>query len=209
MSQQYGSKTYWDSRFAGEDEFDWYHKWNPVLKKQFADVVGDMTDMAILNIGCGNSSLSRDMYEAGIENITNMDFSEPVIESMHVKHQTRFANMKWEVASVEDMTEFAADDAFDVVIDKGCLDCILCGDESTKRITGALKEVSRALKPGGTFISISFAEDRNDVYNNAAEFQWTNHGELPAGVYKLKKPEASNVPAEGCPYYFMYVYKKN
>lgn len=207
MSNQYGSMNYWNARFQGEDEFDWYHKWNPVLKKQFGDL-GVTPEMNILNVGCGNSSLSREMHEDGMENIVNVDFSNVVVNSMHAKHLNK-PSMTWQEGQVQDMTAFAGDEAFDLVIDKGCLDCILCGEKSTTNITAALNECSRVLKPGGMFISISFADDRNDIYNDAATFKWTNHGELPAGYFKLPKPEASNVPSEGCPYYFMYVYKKN
>ena len=41
-------------------------------------------DSEILIIGCGSSSLSEDMYQyAGLENITNIDFSENLINYLN------------------------------------------------------------------------------------------------------------------------------
>merc|ERR1711998_13782 len=192
MSNQYGSVNYWNSRFSSEDQFDWYHKWNPTLKKQFGEI-GLVPESAVLNVGCGNSGMSREMYDDGYENITNLDFSQKVITAMKVKNSNR--QMQWIEGSVQDMTGFAADGEYDFIIDKGCLDCILCGEKSTSNLDAALAECARVLKPGGMLLSISFADDRNEMFNQP-DFNWTNCGESAAGYYRLPKPEASNVPKE-------------
>ena len=36
-------------------------------------------DIRILNIGCGKSLLSEEMYKGGYQNILNVDYSETVI----------------------------------------------------------------------------------------------------------------------------------
>lgn len=41
----------------------------------------------MLVVGCGNSSLSGDMFDDGFSNITSMDFSELVIDEMRQKNR--------------------------------------------------------------------------------------------------------------------------
>ena len=49
----------------------------------------------VLVIGCGNSTLSSDLYDTGIENITNIDLSDKVIKQMKKQNEKRRPNMKW------------------------------------------------------------------------------------------------------------------
>ena len=71
--------------------------------------------MSVLVIGCGNSALSADMYDAGYTAIVSVDYSEAVIAQMRTANANR-AGMQWEVMNVTAMT--FPDGAFDVVIDK-------------------------------------------------------------------------------------------
>lgn len=50
-------------------------------------------DDHILMVGCGNSKLSEQMYEAGYKNITNIDISPTVIEQM----KNLSPGMEWHV----------------------------------------------------------------------------------------------------------------
>jgi len=50
------------------------------------------------------------------------------------------------------------DKIFDAIIDKGCLDCIICQDNDkqvAEFIDLTLKEAHRVLKPGGVYVLIS------------------------------------------------------
>ena len=83
----------------------------------------------ILNIGCGNSKLSEDLSEEGYKDITNIDFSTKVITIMEQTYKEKFPKMQFKVADVLDMKDFQ-NGTFNTVLDKGTLDCILCGDNS-------------------------------------------------------------------------------
>eukprot|EP00434_Breviolum_minutum_P005200 symbB.v1.2.004585.t1/scaffold261.1/size248783/13 len=52
------------------------------------------------------------------------------------------------------------DGSFDVVIEKGLLDCLACMDEAKLEMAKCLKEVHRVLKLQGLFFCISFNHDR-------------------------------------------------
>jgi len=86
-------------------------------------------DSKILNVGCGNSRLSEEMFDEGYQNITNIDISQVVIKVMIEKYKDKGPNFKYQYMDVRAM-EFE-NGSFDCVIDKGTLDSILCGESST------------------------------------------------------------------------------
>ena len=45
---------------------------------------------------------------------------------------------------------------FDCVLDKGTLDCVLCGESSTINAQKMLTEINRVLNAGGVYIVISY-----------------------------------------------------
>ena len=53
------------------------------------------------------------------------------------------------------------DESFDCVIDKSTIDALLCGDDAFLNVARMLKEVSRVLKPGGTYLVISYGKPEN------------------------------------------------
>lgn len=59
--------------------FDWLVNYD-CLKHIISEFV-DPKD-TILQLGCGNSILQEEMYDAGYKNITNIDISPVVIEQM-------------------------------------------------------------------------------------------------------------------------------
>lgn len=76
-------------------------------------------------VGCGNSSLSEDMYRDGFHNITNVDYSTVVVENM--KNRSEEArSMQWLVMDIKDL-KFESG-SFDIVIEKATLDALLVGE---------------------------------------------------------------------------------
>lgn len=159
---RFNKVAYWDERFKDEEKYDWlmeYHhvsdSLEPLLKKSDN----------ILIVGCGNSTFSKDLYDAGFTNLTNIDYSGVVIEKMRQKHSVDCPLMKWVEMDMTNMT--FEDHTFDVVIDKAAMDALVVeeGDvwdpeESTVEIVHKMSvEVRRVLKPASSrFIQISFAQ---------------------------------------------------
>jgi 2-polyprenyl-3-methyl-5-hydroxy-6-metoxy-1,4-benzoquinol methylase len=105
MVKEYASKSYWEERFQSEDKFEWLQTFETTemhLNALLEEQNGGQRDISILVIGCGNSSLSVDLYNAGWKNITSVDFSEVVIEKMKNQHSDK-PEMKWIVSDVRDM----------------------------------------------------------------------------------------------------------
>ena len=61
---------------------------------------------------------------------------------------------------VLDMNEFNSA-SFNTVIDKGTLDCVLCGDNSVPNAEKMMQEIHRVLVPGGVYICISYGDEEH------------------------------------------------
>jgi ubiquinone/menaquinone biosynthesis C-methylase UbiE len=59
---------------------------------------------------------------------------------------------------VLDMSEFKTGE-FNVVVDKGTLDSILCGDNSEPNALKMLAEIYRVLSPSGTYICVTYGDE--------------------------------------------------
>lgn len=155
---EFASKDYWDDFFRkrGAKAFEWYGEYPQLCGLLHKYIKPKDT---ILNIGCGNSKLSADVYDRGVENITNVDISEIVIKQMKESNKFR-PNMKWEVGDVTDLNNYS-DDNFSVVLDKGTLDALFADtEESTvQTVEKMFSEISRLLKFGGRYICLTLAQD--------------------------------------------------
>lgn len=121
----YKLKEYWDERYSKEDSFEWCKSYGDF--KQLLTENINKSDK-ILMLGCGNSSLSEDMYHDGYKNIVNIDFSPVVIENMRRKCQD-LVNMEWRVMDITKMSFTPS--SFDVVVEKATLDALLVEEKDS------------------------------------------------------------------------------
>jgi ubiquinone/menaquinone biosynthesis C-methylase UbiE len=94
----------------------------------------------ILMVGCGNSKLSQQMYEAGYKKIVNIDISPSVIEQM----RKASPDMEWTVMDATQLTY--GNEEFDFVIDKGTMDALISGkdyDICTKMLSESMRVADR------------------------------------------------------------------
>mmetsp|Transcript_55385 Transcript_55385/g.108420 ORF Transcript_55385/g.108420 Transcript_55385/m.108420 type:complete len:223 (+) Transcript_55385:253-921(+) len=178
----YGKAEYWDERYTKDPEpFDWYQRWAG-LKDTMMGVL--QPSHRILNLGCGNSRLSEEMYEDGFHDITNIDISTIVIKNMQEKYQDK-PGLSFMQLNALDMKEKFSDGLYDCVIDKGTMDSILCGEGSTHNIQTMLREVSRVLKPNGIYIVISYGQPSYRMsYLQRADYGWSGS----VSVQAVQKP---------------------
>ncbi|GIL80063.1 hypothetical protein Vretimale_12887 [Volvox reticuliferus] len=151
---QYGECEYWDERYSREPAaFDWYQGFSglqSILHQAFP------MHATILQVGVGSSRLQEDMAHAGWRHIINVDYSRVVINHMTELHKGVQA-LEYRVADVRRMPEFA-DCSFEGVLDKGTLDAILCGEQSTQNAAAMLQECFRVLKPGFPFMLVTYGD---------------------------------------------------
>lgn len=162
-------KEYWDEFFQKRSEkaFEWYGDYAQLRRGLHVQLSLDENlpprmaaklkgSLRVLVVGCGNSELSKDLYDDGFTNIVSVDFSELVIEEMRKKHP----QLQWQVMDMTQMTAFA-DASFDVVLDKGALDALMAADtdEIKADATKMLTEVERVLANGGRYFCVTMAQD--------------------------------------------------
>jgi ubiquinone/menaquinone biosynthesis C-methylase UbiE len=104
------------------------------------------------------------MFEEGITNITNVDFSPSVVKLMTNRYLEMGCNIQYKEMNVVEMGDFK-NNQFDVIIDKGTLDSVLCGENSIPLVDKMMKEVYRILDHNGVFLCISYGdEDHRKTY---------------------------------------------
>merc|ERR1711934_581702 len=200
--RMYGQMGYWNDRYTKEaEEFEWYQSYDNVkdkIKASFPDTNGK-----ILNIGSGSSRLPVSMYTDGYKNITSIDFSQGAVDMMKGKFADK-AELEWKVMDVRDMRELPQA-GFDYAIDKGTMDSLLCGGNSTQNVYKYLCEVKRVLKPGGTLLILSYGgPTKRDVHLKRPSLEFT------VSVQNIDKPTAAGVvPSPGMePHHYLYTCKK-
>lgn len=107
--------------------------------------------------------LSEQMHLDGYETIHSIDYSETVISRM-AKHCEACARLEWSVMDARQLG--FEDNSFDAVIEKATLDAMLAEEKdpwtlsagAEEMLSQVLGEVSRVLRGGGSFVSISFSQ---------------------------------------------------
>eukprot|EP00931_Biecheleriopsis_adriatica_P120891 TRINITY_DN95991_c0_g1_i1.p1 TRINITY_DN95991_c0_g1~~TRINITY_DN95991_c0_g1_i1.p1 ORF type:complete len:235 (+),score=49.25 TRINITY_DN95991_c0_g1_i1:75-779(+) len=159
---RYWERTYADPR--SKDGKDWYGSWADFKK----DVKGAPFRAAddILVVGCGNSNLPADLVGDGFSRVTGMDYSKKAIKLQ----KKRFPDMNWVRGDVRRMPRFK-DRSFDVVIEKALID----GEGAFREWPLMFSEISRVLRPGGRFVSISLGkpdEMNTELFFNNKSYGW-------------------------------------
>lgn len=161
----FSKKEYWNERFTEEEAYDWLVKFDELSKHILCHL---NRDDRILVIGCGNSSFSQELYDAGFENVTNIDFSDVVIDKMRAMHQEIRPKMQWICADMCNLvdTHFSPN-SFDVIIDKATIDAIMVDEGDVWDPDLAVIEKCDQMLQGfsilldsskGKLISLSFAQ---------------------------------------------------
>lgn len=92
---QYLQADYWNKRFDSEPQYDWFKDYS-----QFRHLCIPHLQPAdsILILGCGNSTLTQDLYNDGYRNLTSVDLSAVVIDHMRTKAAAASqGDIKWQV----------------------------------------------------------------------------------------------------------------
>ncbi len=164
----YGNPEYWEARYKDiNSTFDWLEDY-----KTLKDIIDNLSipkeTGKIINLGCGNSEFSENMYDDGYLNIYNIDISKNVINIMKKRNEKR-EKMIFEVMDVRDLK--LENNSIDLAIDKSTIDALLCGENSFINVAKMIKEVQRVLKVGGYYMIISYGSPENRVVHLERKFE--------------------------------------
>lgn len=160
---EYDSLQYWNKRYTEQESYDWFKGWSS-MHEEICGLLPEKTN-AIVNIGCGNSTLSSELYVLGYRNVINVDYSPVVIEAMALRHAQQ-PESRWIVGDMFHLSDVIDMSSAHCCIDKGTLDAVLTVQhdpwdppvELLQRIHSYMQQVCRILVPGGRFLHITFAQ---------------------------------------------------
>ena len=154
-AKEFATKEYWDKFFQKrKDSFEWYGNYDEIkpLLLQYLK-----PNDHFLIIGCGNSTLSVDLFDDGYENNTSIDISEIVINKMISKYKSNGIRERLKFECMDMMQMKYSNESFNIVIDKGTLDAV-CSDADID-IDKMFSEISRVLKYFGRYVCISLLQE--------------------------------------------------
>lgn len=207
---QFGTKSYWDDMYSGmgdfsSEEYSWYFGWSEIkpyfikyapqpIKKQTNNnnnIKSSSIEPKMLVPGIGNDGILLDLYNYGYTDITAFDYSESAVDrqSNLISYDSK-ANDDIKLL-VRDARQLDAEweNTFDLVFEKGALDAIyLSGDGY---VNMAVDELTRVMKVGGIFISVSGVVPevlRRDLFPTD-RWEWLRDGsfDLKAGCFVWRR----------------------
>jgi ubiquinone/menaquinone biosynthesis C-methylase UbiE len=119
------------------------------------------------------------MMMIGFTTLVNVDSSRVVIDQNIERYKESRPILEWKAMNVTQL-DFS-DESFDAVIAKGTFDAILCGENAIPNISAFCSQVSRILKPGGTFLIVSYGTpDSRLSHLSKEEYNWrVSHQTIP------------------------------
>ncbi|XP_014231314.1 methyltransferase-like protein 13 [Trichogramma pretiosum] len=156
--QQFSQADYWNSFFKkrGAKSFEWYGEFLE-LSSYLLKYVKQKDDIII--VGCGNSTLGMNLYDANYRSIVNIDISPVAIKQMKELNKVKRPDL---VFQQMDATKLEYNnEKFSVVIDKGTFDALMTDskEETVALVTKYLEEIKRVLKNNGRYICISLLQE--------------------------------------------------
>ena len=161
--------SFWDTFYKNhiqQQEFsniNWYFELSSFSNSEFS-LKNFTKEDEILIVGAGLSSTLDYFDYNGFDKIAIFDFSEELIKILQNKY-----NKDWEISRV-DITEpnNEYENAFDVIIDKGCLDCILSDPKNgEEKFIAALTNLSTWLEENNGvlyYFSNGKMDDRSQLF---------------------------------------------
>ena len=150
-------REHWDGVYGRRraDEVSWYR---PHLEQsmRLIDAANVGPDAAIIDVGCGASTLVDDLLLRGYANITVLDISAAALEVAKARLAERAASVHWLAADITQVD--LGPNAYDLWHDRAVFHFLRGEDERRLYVACA----GRSLKPGGHLVIATFGPEGPD-----------------------------------------------
>ncbi|HVL08472.1 MAG TPA: class I SAM-dependent methyltransferase [Burkholderiaceae bacterium] len=148
------SKAHWEQVYTTKPatRVSWFqehaHQSVELIRQTGAD-----RESHIIDVGGGASTLVDDLVDAGYAHVTVLDLSEAALSTAKARLGERAARVSWQVGDITQVVLPAH--AFDVWHDRAVFHFLTTAEERAAYV----RTVLHAVKPGGSVIVATFAED--------------------------------------------------
>ena len=169
---EYHEKEFWDffykNRNPEVNNINWYFDITKVNIENFS--LNNLSkEDEILLVGAGLSSILDYFNDNDYEKITIFDFSEELVKILTDKYNKDWAIDYYDILDIND--SFANE--FNIIIDKGCLDCILTDKQhGQENFIKAFSNLMLLLNDEGTLYYFSTAKDRDNLFNQGVKVKF-------------------------------------
>ena len=162
---EYHEKEFWDNFYKNRNPYvpniNWYFDITKVKIDNFS--LNNLSkEDEILILGAGLSSILDYFNQNDYEKITIFDFSDELVKILTDKYSKDWAIDCYDILEIND--SFASD--FNIIIDKGCLDCILSNQKhGQENFMKAFNNLMLLLNDDGILYYFSTSKDREQLFN--------------------------------------------
>ncbi|KAI1746063.1 S-adenosyl-L-methionine-dependent methyltransferase [Xylaria scruposa] len=188
MAADFERQSYWHSRFAHEESFEWLTS-STTFMSFIKPRLTSSRAQRILHLGSGTSDLHTHLRAEGYEDVVNVDY-EPLALSRGREIEARVfgdVRTRYVIADITRLSSCAelTGEMFDVVVDKSTVDAVSCGGEAA--VLKMASSVRECLAPGGVWISMSYSAVRFRL--DDLPFEVSVIGKIPTPKAKATEPD--------------------
>lgn len=205
MRPELSSASHMNTRSKWDQTTSSYFEAEDVTNEQanfpaLMSVVGNIAGKIVLDFGCGNGRFTNRFESLGAAKVIGVDISPSMIDL--AKQGDSGSHVEYH-ANPDNSLSFLASDSVDVVM----ANLVFMMSPSKEEVAKAMKEIHRALKPGGIFAFLithpAFIERGAHDYRN--EFDGPFNYKVEGKPYKfiLRKADGTEVDEDFYDYHYM------
>lgn len=150
--------------------------------------------------------LTYDLFSNSFKYITTIDVSKVIVDQMNEIIYSKY-NLLYEVCDVLNLSSKYQQESFDVVIEKGLFDSLVCKKDCEPEINKMMKEIYRVLSKNGVFIFVSHSEPKKrECYIDKSI--WSFQYETPGLQLEIENEGGKGKKVEKSSEFYVYVLKK-
>ena len=158
-------KSFWEDFYKNKvnETINWYFDITKIDLPDFS--VKDLSkEDEYLILGPGNSSLLDYFNDNDYQNVTAIDFSQTLVNSLAEKYKNREKEWEFTAEDILKLDKKMYEGNFDVVIDKGCIDCMLSAPKNAEEnFSNAISFVISSLIDKGCFYYFSYGKPEERI----------------------------------------------
>jgi len=198
------TKEYWEHTYHGKaiESLSWFQA-HAERSLRLIRETGIPLTASIIDVGGGASMLVDDLLQAGYENLTVLDVSETALFAAKARLGPRSKIVKWWEADITDAKLPVG--AYDLWHDRAVFHFLT----SQRDRRAYVREVVRAVKPGGHVIVAAFSESGPTQCSGLPVMRYSPealHAEFGAAFTLLRHEEEEHRTPSGRSQQFIYCY---